>query len=614
MGYSFPQDCGDPCCKGLICMADVFVSYARADRARVAPLVAAIVAKGWSVWWDPNITPGQEFDDQIDAEIDAAKAVLVVWTPTSVASRWVRGEAREAADRGILVPVRFENARLPMDVRAIHTTDLDDWAEDPASAPAREFLHALGAMIARAPTKAVGTAADADPASDKPAPLFTICVLPFTNMSGDSEQEYFSDGITEDVITDLSKVSALAIISRNSAFRYKGTHVDIPKVASELKVSHVLEGSVRKAGGRVRISAQLVDARTNNHIWAERYDRDSSDIFALQDEISEAIVKALSLTLLPKEKKAIERRGTDNAEAHNLYLMARQTHVTGQEFDARSAEAIVRLCTRTVEIDPNYAKAWALLALGYMKLRDARQGYADEGMAAAERALALDPDLAEAHAVKAQLLLADGDAEAAAREVAIAFKLNPESYEVNRSAGRLNYQLRRYEDAVRFFEKAAGLMEADLNSASILISTYTALGDDAGVRRAAELALKRAEAVLAHDQNNSMVAGYSAYALAALGQGERAKARMERALLIDPENVNMRYNFGCALCTYLGDKEAALDMLAPVFAGITDSTLAYAKADPDLELLRDEPRFHAMITDAEARLASEAALQAADTA
>ena len=586
-------------------MADVFVSYARADRARVAPLVAAIVAKGWSVWWDPEITPGQEFDDQIDAEIDAAKAVMVVWTPTSVASRWVRGEAREAADRGILVPVRFENARLPMDVRAIHTTDLDDWAEDPASPQAREFLHALGAMIARAPTRAVGAAADAAPESGKPGPLFTICVLPFTNMSGDSEQEYFSDGITEDVITDLSKVSALAIISRNSAFRYKGTHVDIPKVASELKVSHVLEGSVRKAGGRVRISAQLVDAKTNNHIWAERYDRDSSDIFALQDEISEAIVKALRLRLLPKEKKAIERRGTDNAEAHNLYLMARQTYVTGQEFDARSAEAIVRLCSRTVEIDPNYAQAWALLALGHMKLRDARQGYAGEGMRAAERALDLNPDLAEAHAVKAELLLADGDAEAAAEEVAIAFKLNPESYEVNRSAGRLNYQLRRYEDAVRFYEKAAGLMEADLNSASILISAYTALGDEAGMRRAAELALKRAEAVLAHDQNNSMVAGYSAYALAALDQGERAKARMERALLIDPENFNMRYNFGCALCTFLADKDAALDMLGPVFARITDSFLPYAKADPDLELLRDEPRFHAMIADAEARLAKE---------
>ena len=130
-------------------MADVFVSYARTDKARVAPLVAAIVAKGWTVWWDPEITPGQEFDDQIDAEIDAAKAVMVVWTPTSVASRWVRGEAREAADRNILVPVRFDNARLPMDVRAIHTTDLDGWGEDPASPAAQEFLHALGAMIAR---------------------------------------------------------------------------------------------------------------------------------------------------------------------------------------------------------------------------------------------------------------------------------------------------------------------------------------------------------------------------------------------------------------------------------------------------------------------------------
>ena len=542
-------------------MADVFVSYARLDRARVAPLVDIITAQGWTVWWDPEITPGQEFDDQIDAEIDAAKAVMVVWTPNSVTSRWVRGESREAADRGILVPVRFDNARLPMDVRAIHTTDLDDWGGDPASPPAQEFLHALGAMIARAPSQAVGPGDHSDQAADKPAPKFTVCVLPFTNMSGDPEQEYFSDGITEDVITDLSKVSALGIISRNSAFMYKGTHVDIPKVARELKVSHVLEGSVRKAGGRVRISAQLVDAKTNNHIWAERYDRDSSDIFALQDEISEAIVKALRLKLLPKEKKAIETRGTENAEAHNLYLMARQTHVTGQESDARSAEAIVRLCTRIIEIDPNYAQAWALMAIGYMKLREARV----------------------------------------------------ESYEVNRSAGRLNYQLHNYETAVQHYEKSAHLMEADLNSASLLISAYTALGDSAGTQRAAEMALKRAELVLAHDQNNSMVAGYSAYALAALGEGERAKSRMDRALLIDPENHNMRYNFGCALCTFLKDKEAALSMLGPVFDTVTDSFLPYIKADPDLDLLRDEPRFIEMLATADARLGQVEEQSSSDT-
>src|SRR6185436_20836207 len=334
------------------------------------------------------------------------------------------------------------------------------------------------------------------------------------NMSGDPEQEYFSDGITEDIITDLSKVSALGIIARNSAFMYKEKNVDILKVARELKVSHVLEGSVRKAGGRIRINAQLVDGATNSHVWADRYDRDSSDIFALQDEISEAIVKALKLRLAPEEKKAIERRGTSNAEAHNLFLMARQTYITGQEYDLRSAEAIVRLCARATEIDPRYAQAWALMAIGYRKLREAKGGGATEGMAAAERALALDPGLAEAHAIKAQILLADGDADAAAAAVATALELDPESYEVNRSAGRLNYQLHRQRDAVRYYEKAASLMEADLNSASMLMSCYMALGDLAGMRRSAQRSLERAESILAHDPNNSVVAGYSAYALA----------------------------------------------------------------------------------------------------
>ena len=584
-------------------MADVFVSYARSDKARVAPLVAAIEAKGWSVWWDPEITPGQEFDDQIDAEIDAAKAVLVVWSPVSVASRWVRGEAREAAERGILVPVRFEQARLPMDVRAIHTTDLDDWNEDPASAPAQEFLRALATMVARsqaAQSAKAGTVAAVAPAPEESA-RFTICVLPFANMSGDPEQEYFSDGITEDIITDLSKISALAVTSRNSAFMYKDKHVDIPRLARELKVSHVLEGSVRKAGGRVRISAQLVDGATNNHVWAERYDRDSSDIFALQDEISAAIVKALKLRLLPEEKKAIERRGTDNADAHNLYLMARQTYISGQESDARHAEAIIRICERATEIDPRYAQAWALMAMGYKRLRDARSGEAG-GMEAAERALALDPRLAEAHAIKAEILLADGKPDAAATEVAVALELNPESYEVNRSAGRLQYQLHHHDLAIRYYEKAVTLMDADINSASMLVSCYAAIGDAAGMRRAAEIALKRAELILAHDQNNSGVTGYSAYALAALGEGDRAKARMERTLLIDPDNFNMRYNFACALNALLKDKEAALDMLVPVFERITEAFLPYAKVDPDLELLHDDPRYQAMVAAAEARL------------
>ena len=208
------------------------------------------------------------------------------------------------------------------------------------------------------------------------APRVAICVLPFANMSGDPEQEYFSDGISEDIITDLTKVSALAVVSRNTAFTFKGKHVDVPQVARELKVSHVLEGSVRKAGGRVRITAQLIDGASDEHVWAERYDRDLNDIFALQDEISEAIVKALKLKLLPEEKKAIEQRGTDNVEAYNLYLMARQYYVTGHEGDARRAEAIMRLCRRAIEIDPDYARAWALMAMAQVNLRFVHGGKA----------------------------------------------------------------------------------------------------------------------------------------------------------------------------------------------------------------------------------------------
>ncbi|MGH8378354.1 MAG: TIR domain-containing protein, partial [Gammaproteobacteria bacterium] len=517
------------------------------------------------VWWDPEITPGQEFDDQIEAEIDAAGAVLVVWTPDSVASRWVRGEAREAAERGILVPVRFEQARLPMDVRAIHTTDLDDWRENPMHPAMQECLHALGVMIARSQaTQSAKSNAATSSAAAKESPRFSICVLPFSNMSGDPEQEYFSDGITEDITTDLSKVSALAVASSNSAFTYKGKHINIQQVIRELKVSHVLEGSVRKAGGRIRINAQLIDGTTNNHVWAERYDRDASDIFALQDEISQAIVKALRLRLLPEEKRAIEHRGTNSIEAHDLYLMARQIYATNLEADERSAGAIVRTCARATEIDPNYAQAWALMAMGYRNLR-ILELQSEDGMDAAERALSLNPDLAEAHAVKAYILLLRGDTDAAAAGVAAALQLDPESNEANRTAGRLHYQLHRYQEAIRFYEKAAGLMEADQNSANMLISCYTAVGDTAGTRRAAELSLKRAEAILSRDQHNAGVLAYSAYALAALGEGERAKARMNRALLIEPGNFNVRYNFACALCVYAKDKDSALEMLGPVF-------------------------------------------------
>src|SRR5205809_1458655 len=431
---------------------------------------------------------------------------------------------------------------------------------------------------------------------------FSICVLPFANMSGDTEQEYFSDGISEDIITDLSQVSALHVVSRNTAFTFKGKPVDVRHVASQLNVTHVLEGSVRKAGGRVRITAQLIDGSNDGHVWAERYDRDLNDIFAIQDEISRAIVAALKVKLLPEEKKAIERRGTDNVEAYNLYLMAREAYATGFEGDTRRSEVIIRLCRRATEIDPDYAEAWALLALEEMLLRSTIVRDSDSGLSAAERALSLNPDLAEAHAVIARILSEEKRHDEASNEIKIALRLNPESHEVNKCAAILNFRQQRIDEAINYFEKAVALEKMDFAAAGLLITCYTAVGNSDAAKRAAEIALERAEKVLTRDPNNGSAMGHGSDALAVLGQAERAKEWMGRALLIDSENLAMRYNFACALAIHLRDRDAALEMLGPVFGKIGAGLFNHTKVYPDLDPLRDDARFKAMLAAAEKRL------------
>ena len=438
--------------------------------------------------------------------------------------------------------------------------------------------------------------------ADQPQKL-SICVLPFANMSGDTEQEYFSDGISEDIITDLSKVSAISVIARNSAFAFKGKNVDVLQVARQLKVSHVLEGSVRKSGTRVRITAQLIDGARNDHVWAERYDRDLDDIFALQDEISEAIVKALKLKLLPEEKRAIEQRGTTNPEAYNLYLMARQYYASGNDGDSRRDEAIVRMCSRATEIDKNYARAWALMALAQTSLRFRHGKAGDDGLAAAERALSLDANLGEVHAVKARHLSEQGRHDEANREIEIALRLDPESYEVNTVAGRLVFRQGRIKDAIPYYEKATAVMETAFHDPGMLITCCDSIHDVEGARRAAQLTVARAEKAVARDQTNGSAMGYFVVGLASTGQGHRAKEWINRALMIDPGNLIMRYNFSCALATKLHDGDAALALLDPYFASATLPEVKHAEVDPDMDQIRSDPRFSAMLAAAKARIA-----------
>ena len=573
-------------------MADIFVSYSRTDKARVAPLVSALEAQGWSLWWDPEITPGDEFDALIGAELESARAVVVVWSPTSVDSRWVKGEARDAADRGVLVPVRFENARLPIDVRAIHTIDLDDWAGKRDSAAFRALCSALETKLKRS----VGKAAAPTPKDKRPA--VTICVLPFANMSGDPEQEYFSDGITEDIITDLGKVSALSIVSRNTAFSFKSAAADVAQIARQTKAAYVLVGSVRKSGTRVRITAQLVGAVNDSQVWGERYDRDLNDIFALQDEISRAIVAALKLTVLPEEKQALEQRGTTNPEAYKLYLMARQFWLLDNE---RNNEIVVRICNRVIEIDPRYAQAWATMALAQWNMFW-RGDSGDDGERAAEMALQLDPSLADSHAAMGAAHRSKGRYEEGLIACQNALRLEPNSYVGNRIAGLCCLGLRRYDDAISHFELGAAAMESDFTASTFISQSYKAKGDVERMRNAARRALDRIETVVAAEPGHSRAIGMGVAMLATLGEKERAKEWATRARLVDPENVNLHYNLACAMSS-LSEIDLTLETLAGIAPRLSPGMMSWMEADPDFDSIREEPRFKAMMQTVKERFA-----------
>jgi len=583
-------------------MSDVFISYARSTAAQAQQVAEALRALGYDVWRDDELPAHRSYAEVIEERLNAAKAVVVIWSAEAVKSEWVQSEADQARAARKLVQLTLDGARLPMPFDRIQCADLAGWNGD-LGAPGWKKVAASVAQL-------MGGGA-ASPTPDPAIRKLSVCVLPFANMSGDAEQEYFSDGISEDIITDLSKVSALSVVARNTAFTFKGKAVEIPEVARRLGVSHVLEGSVRKAGNRVRITAQLIDGTSGNHLWAERYDRDLTDIFALQDEISEAIVAELRLKLLPEEKKAIERRGTDNAEAYDLYLMARAYYLTGNIGDPRRDEAIERLTLRAVAMDPGYAQAWVLMAYAQYALQRNHRRSNDAGKAALDRALALDPDLAEARALKAQTLVNAGEHEEAAAEIAVALRLDPESFEANNCAGLIHYRQGRLADAAACFEKADALIETGFMTTFMLMSCYTALGDGENTRRIARIALERGEKALAQDRSNGQAMLAGAQALASLGETDRAKDWMRRALLIDPDNLLMRYNFACTLTITLGEPEAALDMLEPILERDPASNLEEARTDPDFVSLREHPRFRAMIAAAEARLAADGAAKGA---
>jgi len=260
------------------------------------------------------------------------------------------------------------------------------------------------------------------------AELPSIAVLPFTNMSGDPEQEYFSDGITEDIITDLSKITGLLVIARNSSFIYKGKSVDIRTVGRELGVTAVLEGSVRRAGNRLRITAQLIDAKSGTHLWAERYDRDMTDVFEVQDDVTTNIVEALKVALTPVETARIHEVPTRNVKAHDLFLRGRE-ELLGNQNTKETFELAVQCFTRAIELDPNYAEPYAGLAHAYNRdFQNKWSGRADSKEQSAhfsKLALEKGPDLPYAHYIAGLVKFWERDLTGTADEMEKALALNP---------------------------------------------------------------------------------------------------------------------------------------------------------------------------------------------
>lgn len=452
-------------------MSDIFISYARDDRERIVALAGALERAGFSVWWDRHIAGGAAFSEEIVRELKAADAVIVAWSGAAIKSRWVMDEAATAADAGKLIPIALDSAETPMGFKQLQVIDFGDWdgadeapaieavvnavkrRQDPqhqyvpapeaaplAKTPSRlplmiaaglVALVAIGAVVMMrtgAPVStpaASGEGGEAGQATQQVTDA-SIAVLPFADMSEAGDQEYFADGISEELLNVLARVDDLKVAGRTSSFAFKGRNEDLRKIGEILGVAHILEGSVRKSGDRVRVTAQLIKADDGFHLWSETFDRELDDIFAVQDEIAAEIVTALSARL---SGSAPQTARTD-VGAYGLYLEAKQLI---SERRAVSLEHAEELLGRAIAIDPDYAPAYASRAFTEILLSDAPGAYgrrpAAEALVRAEafanRALALDAEIADAHAAAGLIYMNTGNAEAAVVSLKKAVEINP---------------------------------------------------------------------------------------------------------------------------------------------------------------------------------------------
>ncbi len=420
----------------------------------------------------------------------------------------------------------------------------------------------------------------------------SVAVLPFANMSADADNEYFTDGMAEEIINALTKIQSLRVASRTSSFAFKGRNEDIGDIGHKLKVSTVLEGSVRKMGNRLRITAQLVNVADGYHLWSERYDRELEDVFAIQDDISQAIVKALRVILTEGEKKAIEKGRVVNVQAYDFYLRGQQYF---HQWRRKSVEFARQMYSRAVEIDPEYALAYAGIADSCSLLYtywDAREFNLRQADIASSRALELEPDLAEAHVARGSAVSLTKQFAEADQEFETALRLNPKLFEAAYFYGRGLKSQGRNEEAAKMLERASLLRPEDFQAPNFLSAVLADMGLMAESESARNLSLKLIEERLELNPDDARATNLGASTLAKMGDRERSLEYIRRSLAIDPDDSGMLYNIACSY-SLLGMTDEALSTLeTAVDRGFGHKE--WLEHDSDLDSIRAIPRFQAI--------------------
>ena len=416
----------------------------------------------------------------------------------------------------------------------------------------------------------------------------SIAVLPFDNMSGDPEQSYFSDGITEDIITDLSKVSSLFVIARNSSFTYKGRSVKIKEVCSDLGVRYIVEGSVRKSGNRVRITAQLIDGLTDGHIWADRYDGTLDDIFELQDEVTCQIIEALKIRLLSEERQAIKKTPTSNIEAYEFYLKGRQYFHYGSEENYKKAQ---KYFSHAIELDESYALAYCGLAdcSSYFNNLFGQNYPITDALSASAKAIAFNPNLAEGHASFGLALSITGDYKGAEKEFDNAVNLDPNLYEAHYYWGRTCFTQGKLAEAAKHFEDAWKLSPKDPQTPSILLQVYRSLGRQKDLEYAANATVEAGLQKLKEEPDNWRTCLSLAFGLNSLRRFSEAKKYVSLAIENNTDDSLINYNVAC-LYTGMGAIDKAMYHLETSLK-LGNNTRGWIENDSDLDPLRDLPEF-----------------------